>query len=135
MHVSVHESRNDEPAAPIDRVGAWIGVANADVLAARDDAALVDQQSTILMTDERPAIADVEMQRILWRVKNGGAKELHYLSARRRTWRTAKKMRSGVAGLSNVNGSPSPNAAMASRKASRTERRASTAALRSLCCP
>src|SRR5579862_2073687 len=35
--------------------------------------------------------------------------------------RTAKKIRSGVAGLSNVTGPPPPNAATASRSASRTE--------------
>ena len=52
------------------------------VVATRDDAAFVDQQAAVLMTDERPAIADVEMQRIVGRVENGCAEQLHYLSAR-----------------------------------------------------
>ena len=61
MHVSVHESWNDEPPAPINRFGAWIGVADPDVLATGNDATLVDQKATILMTNERPVIVDVEM--------------------------------------------------------------------------
>ena len=121
MHVDVHESGKDESAAPIDRLGAWMSVANHRVVAAGSHATLVYQKPAVLMTRQRSAIADVEMQRILWRVKNARAKKLHYLSARRRTWRTAKKTRSGVAGLSNVKGPPSPNAAMAARNPSRTE--------------
>ena len=69
MHVSVHESGNDEPPAPIDRFDAWIGIADPGGTAAGDDATLVDEKAAILMTNERPVIADIEMQRIVWEVE------------------------------------------------------------------
>src|SRR5687768_17312350 len=121
MHMRVNESRNDESAAPVDSDGAGIRVPNSRVLATREHAPVADQQTAVFVAHHRARITDVERKRIVRCVKNGGAEKLHYLSASRRTCRMAKNTRSGVAGLSNANGSPSPNAPIASRSASRTE--------------
>ena len=122
VHVRVDEARKDEPAAPVDRDGAWIRVANVRRIAACDDAAVVDQKPAVFMTISARRSPMSRLKRIrpgCERWLRGRAPLLRAPGGAR--WRTAKKTRSGVAGLSNVNGRPSPNAAMASRSASRTE--------------
>ena len=101
------------------------GSARAHVVevAARDDAAVANEQPAVFVARERAGRRETDWRR----VKERRPQELARRSserrdARRARARTAKNTRSGVAGLSKVTTvAPSPNAATASRSASRTE--------------
>src|SRR5579872_3502259 len=136
MDVSIDQARQQEAAAHVQGVGVAVGGAEGFVIAARRDAAAANQQAAIFLMDERALVGE----RITRRVEEGRAQQFapgwrtHWRAAPvasmalaswgARARRTAKKTRSGVAGLASATGrfSPgAPNAAIASRMASRTE--------------
>src|SRR5580765_2289310 len=122
VDVRVHEPWQHDAVTPIDDRGAGIHASYVVKAAARDDASVTHEQSPISVDLEGAVLA----KGIGAGVEQSGAKELRSAAHRRavrsaRTRRTAKNTRSGVAGLSNVTTSPAPNAAIASRSASRTE--------------
>ena len=112
---------SDHVAAPVNERRVRIRAPDVVERTARDDPPVANQQSSVGFAAQRVAFA----KGVGGRVKERGSKELRaaHRSATRsvRTRRTAKKMRSGVAGLSKVTTSPWPKAATASRSASRTE--------------
>src|ERR1700678_4072640 len=131
MSVCVDESKQKKTAAQIHGRYVRMRLANSRVVTARGDASIANQQAAIGVAFERARIS----KGIARRVKQGRAQqfapwrgnhrmaptELASASRSARARCTAKNTRSGVAGLSSKTGPPAPNAAIASRIASRTE--------------
>ena len=112
VNVRVDEAREQESPAPVGGCRTGMRGSHNVVVAGRENAALVDEQPAVFVTYERSGIADVEIEGISGRVENCRPKQLwtggsHFSAGRSvRTRRSAKKMRSGVAGLSKVTRSP-----------------------------
>ena len=81
----IHEAGKDNPSPPIDRDSAWIRFGNVRISAACDHAALVYQKPAVFMAYQRVAIAQRKLKRIVRRVEDGCAEEVHYFKAGRRT--------------------------------------------------
>ena len=131
MRVRVDEAGQKKAAAQIHGRNTRMRVAKTRIIAARGHAAIADQQTAVGVAFQRVRFP----KWIARRMKQGRAQQfapwrgVHRVapteltgdsrSARARS--TAKNTRSGVAGLASITGPPAPNAAIASRMASRTE--------------
>src|SRR6516162_661096 len=133
MDVCIHETRQQEAAAKIARPYSGVGSSQSHIISTGCDAPIFDQQTTIGERFERVLVPERISRSMEDRRTQqfGGGVFCHARAAPRgcsirdtgpaRARSTAQKTLSGVSGLSTATTPPPPNAAIASRKASRTE--------------